>query len=111
MKNRKRPFVLLFLSVFFFGLSLYSIIYFPPSYTIALHFVTIPLFPLVVLSVWFFLLCFITLLTRSRLHGLLLSTSALTYLLLRFFGLTSIFFLIILLSIMGAIELFFFKRK
>lgn len=111
MRQKKFPYPLLVLSILFLGITLYSIFHFPPSYSFGLFTFTLPLFPFVLLSFILFLFCTISFVSRSLIHGILLSVCTLLYLLLRLAGLTSLFFLVLILALCITLELFFFKKN
>jgi hypothetical protein len=110
MQRKKFPIPLLIIAVVLSIATIYSIFSFPPSYTVTLWLLSIPLLPFVLLGLGLSIFATITFFTRSILHGLLIGSVSIVYLLLRLTGLTSVFFVILLLAICVAIELFFVKK-
>ena len=110
MRKRKKYLWLLFVGI----LSLFSLGYLIFNFSPAFQFtilkfkfsVLIPGLILLFLSIF----CLFGFILNAR-RGFLLGLFAISYLLLRLNGLTSLFFAILLLLFFGGIELFFVKRK
>lgn len=60
---------------------------------------------------FFFLFNFVTLLLRNKIQGLLITLLVITYLLLRLYEFTQLFYVLLLLTTFGALELAFLNFK
>src|SRR5579872_5616688 len=110
MRRRKRNWLLLILFIIFFAGLIYLIVKLPPGQNL-----TIYKFPLSPIILFFFgtFLSFFTLISfifKSFLQGFLVSLVLVIFFLFRFFQLTNIFFLVLLLIIFVVLE-FAFVRK
>lgn len=111
IRQKKRPFLLLILSFLVFAGLLYLILNFDPTRKFSVlssRFSVLPaFFPLLFLCI-FSLTAYI--LNNSR-RGLFAALFVTSYLLLRFFHLTHLFFLLLLIALFFTLELLFLNRK
>jgi len=120
MRRKKRALWLLVLSFSSLATLIYLVVSFSPSkqFTLPLeaasdaakwgHF---PLLPVFFILLFLFVFSLIAYLLNNARRGLFAAFFITTYLLLRFFHLTHIFFLIILIALFFTLELLFTNRK
>ena len=111
MFQHKKTFLYLLISLVFGSLEVLLIKSSAPQAEFLLATVTIP--AIVLFFVLFFLCVFflITFLSKKPLQGLLVATFLNLYLLLRYFGFTTLLYLILLLLIFISVELFFRQKS
>jgi hypothetical protein len=123
MRSRKRPLLLLFISIFSF-VALGCLIYFSSPATAIMLPHTISMLPETVVSfiqipplILFFLLLTVFLFSagsyifKSKKHGILIAIFVITYLLFRLNNLTHPFFLILLLALFFTLEMLVSNRN
>ncbi|QQG40886.1 MAG: hypothetical protein HYV37_01005 [Candidatus Levyibacteriota bacterium] len=113
MRRKKRPLFLLLISILSFAALSYIVFSYSPSSLINIQKpkIDIPSAATFFVLVFIFFSSFSGYLFHNVRRGILLGTSIVVYLLLRFFGLRNIFFLIILIAIFATIELTFSQKK
>lgn len=120
MNRRKRPFLLLVLSLLSLAGLLYLIITFPPSAQFSLPLEALakwgitnyklPITLVFFLLLFTFLLSLISYLLRSPRRAALIGILIITYLIFRMLHLNSPYFLLLLIALFITLELFFKKR-
>jgi len=114
MKRRKKPIWLLVVGLLSLALLMYVLIFFSPNSQFSLaprslgEVGILPFFFILIFTSLFFLFSFF--LSNFR-RGLFIGIFVSVYLLLRFLGLTHIFFLIMLLILFITLEMFFSYKK
>jgi len=102
-------FLLVPLSLFI--LLLYLIFFFPPTYQIRLNTITIPIFIPFFLLLFFTVAGFTGLLFKNTLQGMVFGVFCVGYVLLRLFGFTHWFFLLLLVILFALIEIILLKSR
>ena len=111
MKRRRKPIWLLAGGLLSLAIFIYLIVFFSPNFQFSIlnsQLVVLPFFFILAFSSLFFLFSF--LLSNFR-RGMFVGLFVSIYLLLRFLGLTHIFFLIMLLILFTTLEMFFSYKK
>lgn len=111
MRKKKRSKILFVLSIISFITLAYVIFFYPPSWKFEIgnwKFEILPVFFLLLFTFCFSLFSYIL---KSLRRGTLIGIFAVSYLLLRLFGLTHQLFLVLLAALFLTIELFFSYRQ
>jgi len=111
MHRKKRNFWLLLLSILSLGTLAYLVLNYSPSENLLLITYHLSLIPVSLLLLFLFIFSLFGSVLKSKRRGFLLGLLVISYLFLRLNGLTSPFFVILLLILFGAVELFFVKRS
>src|SRR3989344_8952790 len=107
MRRGKRPIWLLVAGLLFTAFFTYIIVSTSPNYQFQITNFKFQILPFFFIAVFLFLFFSFSYIFINFRRGLFVGLFSVTYLLLRFFGLTHIFFLIILAILFLTLELFF----
>jgi cytochrome bd-type quinol oxidase subunit 2 len=110
MRKKKRSIFELLISLLTFGTVFFLINNFPPNYQIAINNFKLPILPLFFILIFAGIFLFFEVILANKRRGILIALFSVSYLLLRFFGLTSLLFPALLLILFAGIEKFFVKR-
>ena len=97
-------------SLFFFVATVALIIYFPPTYQISIMRFRLPIMIPFFIVIFLLLYCLGMLFFRSKKHGLIIASFAVSYLLFRLNNLTHPLFFILLLALFLVVEFLFTQR-
>jgi len=109
--HNKKALKFLFLSLFSLGGLIYLIVFFPPTLTLQIAQLALPVFYILFPILFLFLFSLVTYFFRSSKHGLLLATFVNIYLIFRLNNLTHLFFLVLLFALFLILELLFARKK
>lgn len=108
--RKKRPIALLLLSVLTLFVLLFVIFFIPPSNSVQVFGIFIPILLFFFPLLFIFLFSLLSFLYRKKTHGVLGGCFLVLYLLLRLGGFTHPLFLLILLALFLILELLFAKK-
>ena len=111
MRRRRRPILLLLFSFLLFACLAYLILNFDPAYKLTIYNLQLTILPIFLALVFLSTLSLSSYLLNNSRRGLFISLFITSYLLLRFFHLTHLFFLILLIALFFVLELLFSNRK
>lgn len=111
MRGKKRRLWLLAIGLVLFAVWIYLVITLPPTFQLSLDSFQFPVLPVFFAVLFLFLSSLFSFVLNNKRRGILIGLFAAIYLILRLNGLKNLFFLILLLILMGSTELFFLKRK
>ncbi|MBI2031498.1 MAG: hypothetical protein HYT08_02675 [Candidatus Levybacteria bacterium] len=111
MRRGKRPFWLLAISLLSLVFLIYLIVSLSPNYQFSTLNFQLPILPVFLLTVFLSLFFSFSYIFINFRRGFVVGLFTVTYLLLRLFDLTHIFFLIILTILFLTLELFFSYKK
>src|SRR4051794_19893644 len=107
MRTRKKLFYLPLISIASLVSLIYIILYFPPSFSIPLGSMQLPILPISFLLFFVFLWSLVGFIFANRTQGLIVALLPSVYLLLRYIKLNQPFFLVLLVLLFVGLELLF----
>lgn len=110
MGRRKNLFWLILIDFLSFASLIYLIISFPPNWKFGIGNLELEILPLFLISLFLFISSFFGFLFKNLRRGVFLGLFTICSLLLRFFGLTQIFFIILLAILFLILEIVFVKK-
>ncbi|OGH19719.1 MAG: hypothetical protein A3D74_03200 [Candidatus Levybacteria bacterium RIFCSPHIGHO2_02_FULL_37_13] len=111
MRQKKRTFLLLIFSIVIIAGLSYLIINFDPTYKLTTYGLQFTILPIFFILVFLSTLTFSAYLLNNSRRGLFVALFITSYLLLRLFHLTHLFFLFLLIALFFVLELLFRNRK
>ena len=114
MKTKRKfrqYFIFLPFSILFLALTAYIIFKLPPDYKFVVSNIRMPILPFFFVSLFAFIFSLVSFIFRNKQQGLIFASLIIFYLFLRYFELTNLLFLGLVLALFVTVELFLYKQK